>query len=286
MTADITNAPDAALTIQEQSELEHHEEVIRQGLQSFLAVGEALMDINTRRLYRAGYATFQDYCRDRWGIGRERAYQLMGAAEVVANLSTIVDTTPANESQARPLTALPAADQPGAWQEALQTAPGGKVTGAHVQQVVDRKLGKESKSAPATPARPSPPPTVAPAAPAAPTPISPVVLTPLPATPIPAPVATVAAVDPRLLQAAILARLLQAAAARAGRAWEALHAELMERGQFATLAITDEQLVLAAQQLLDAPATRMAASFLGMGASLTLEQLDGSPIELAEEVIA
>ena len=50
-------------------------------------------------------ATFEEYCKERWGMNRAHAYRLIDAAEVVNNLSPIGDI-PANESQARPLTAL------------------------------------------------------------------------------------------------------------------------------------------------------------------------------------
>ena len=63
----------------------------------------------------------------------------MDAAEAVSTLksSTIVELLPATESQARPLTQLEPEDQAAAWQQAVETAPNGKVTAAHVQQVVD-----------------------------------------------------------------------------------------------------------------------------------------------------
>ncbi len=50
------------------------------------------------------------YCRDRWGISKSRANQLVGAAKVVGNLATTV-AKPTNEAQARPLTRLPVGDQ-------------------------------------------------------------------------------------------------------------------------------------------------------------------------------
>jgi len=70
------------------------------------------------RLYKATHGTFEEYCKERWGFSRPRAYQLIEAASAV---STIVDKggkPPANEAQARPLASLPPAAQPAAWQEA------------------------------------------------------------------------------------------------------------------------------------------------------------------------
>jgi hypothetical protein len=53
-----------------------------------------------------GYGTFEDYCRERWGLARRTAYQLMDAAEVVDNVRNCAQQLPANEAQARPLTGL------------------------------------------------------------------------------------------------------------------------------------------------------------------------------------
>lgn len=118
------------------------EAVIERGLHTFVEVGNALMSIRDRRLYKeSGFKSFEIYCRERWGMSRPRAHQLVGAAEVMTNLSTIVDRTPATESQARPLTKLPLEQQAEAWQEAIDTAPGGKVTAKHVAEVVDRRRG-------------------------------------------------------------------------------------------------------------------------------------------------
>lgn len=56
----------------------------------------------------AGFATFEEYCRQRWGFTKRRAYQLMDAAEVAGSLGTIVHDLPlpANEAQARELAPL------------------------------------------------------------------------------------------------------------------------------------------------------------------------------------
>lgn len=93
-----------ALTEIEARQLQQCEETISAGLQTFVEVGTALLEIRDRRLYRGAYRTFEDYCDHRWGISRPRAYQLIDAAGVVTNLSTIVDTPlPSNERQARQL---------------------------------------------------------------------------------------------------------------------------------------------------------------------------------------
>lgn len=92
------------MTAPEYDRFEQLEAVVQSGLQGFLEVGNALVEIRDSRLYRESHATFEAYCRERWEITKSRAYQLIGAAETVQHLSTVVDTpTPANEGQARAL---------------------------------------------------------------------------------------------------------------------------------------------------------------------------------------
>lgn len=129
---------DLALTVNEQTELEKLETTISNGLQTFVEVGSALMTIRDQRLYRLAHSTFDDYCRDRWSISRIHAHRLIESAAVVGNLLPIGNTVPATESQARPLTALQPEQQREAWQQAVDTAPNGKVTAAHVESVVQQ----------------------------------------------------------------------------------------------------------------------------------------------------
>jgi len=71
-----------------------------------------------------------------------RASQLISAAEVVENVNNCLQILPINEAQARPLTQLDPEQQREAWAWAVETAPDGKITGAHVQSVIDEKYGK------------------------------------------------------------------------------------------------------------------------------------------------
>jgi len=117
----------------ESAELLLHEKTIEQGLKTFVDVGNALLAIRDKRLYRQQWGTFEDYCQERWGMERRHAYRLMDAAQSVENVSNWTQTLPATESQARPLTKLEPDLQPVAWQRAVETAPNGKVTAAHVE---------------------------------------------------------------------------------------------------------------------------------------------------------
>jgi hypothetical protein len=124
------------LNIDESHELERCEVVIKQGLQTFIEVGQALMTIKEKRLYRIGFKTFEDYCVERWSISRPRAFQLIEAANVISGLSTIVDILPKTESQVRPLTSLEPEIQKEVWTEVVKTH-GDNITAAKVQNVVN-----------------------------------------------------------------------------------------------------------------------------------------------------
>ena len=91
--ADCT-ALDNRLTSREKDNLEAKEKIIEKGINTFVEVGHALLVIRDRRLYRASYDTFEDYCWQKWLIGKSRDQQLIGAYQIVVNVSTVVDTTP------------------------------------------------------------------------------------------------------------------------------------------------------------------------------------------------
>jgi hypothetical protein len=67
--------------------LEHYEQIIAQGIKTFVQVGQALLTIREHRLYRESYTTFEDYCRQRWDLSRPYAYQLIEASQVVNRVS-------------------------------------------------------------------------------------------------------------------------------------------------------------------------------------------------------
>lgn len=130
------------LTTVETQELERHESTIERGLTTFVDVGLALLAIRDARLYRLGHSTFEDYCRERWGMVRQHANRLIAAAETVTNLEPIGSTLPVTESQVRPLAMLEPDVQREAWALAVETAPEGKVTAAIVQAAVETVTNK------------------------------------------------------------------------------------------------------------------------------------------------
>jgi hypothetical protein len=114
------------------------EATIERGLATFVLVGQALLEIRRRRLYReAGYGDFDAYCRERWGWKRARADQMIRAAETVALLDTTVSSPPANEAQARELARIEDPERvTEVWQEATERY-GERVTAEKVRVVVE-----------------------------------------------------------------------------------------------------------------------------------------------------
>jgi hypothetical protein len=140
----VTVEPLEHLSPDEVQTLEHYEEIIAQGLQTFVHVGHALLVIRDQRLYRQAYGTFEEYLRQRWDLGRSYAHRMIDAAVVVENLLPIGNMVPVNEAQARPLTTLPPEQQQEVWKEAVETAPPSGVTAKHVQQTVTRVKARPS----------------------------------------------------------------------------------------------------------------------------------------------
>jgi len=123
---------ESIITLDERSRLYQLEETIRQGLNTFVDVGNALLEIRDKRLYRQEYSTFEEYCREQWNMARRTAYQLIDAAEVVENVRNCAQILPTNESQARPLTSLEPDEQVEAWKRVITSTPEGKITAAIV----------------------------------------------------------------------------------------------------------------------------------------------------------
>ena len=127
----------------EQTRLDALEREIERGLATFVAVGEALLEIRERRLYRATHLSFETYCLERWGFRRAHAHRLIQSARVLQTLSPIGDK-PVSEGQARELT--PLLHQPeqlrDAWSEAREQATrgGSPLTARLVRAAVATRL--------------------------------------------------------------------------------------------------------------------------------------------------
>lgn len=95
-------------------DLERNEDIIDKGMRSFVEVGEALQDIRFRRLWRSTHPTFEDYLKDRWGMGAPYATRLIRGSEVAKRLPNIQ-----NEAQAREMNRVPYTDQEKVLERAL-----------------------------------------------------------------------------------------------------------------------------------------------------------------------
>ena len=135
------------LNIEERNELERCEVVIKQGLQTFVEVGQALMLIRDKRLYRAEYGTFENYCNEKWNLSQRHVNRLVGSSEVVSNLGPM-GLKPKTERQARPLTKVEPELQTEVWQETVNRH-GDNITAKKVEEVVKdfQPLNDELKQA-------------------------------------------------------------------------------------------------------------------------------------------
>ena len=142
------------------------EEIIDRGLQTFLEVGLALIWIRDDGLYKASYDTFEEYCWARWGLARQRAYALMGAANTTKEISDAthaakeemmseisdISPIPTNEGQAKELRGLEPAV---AIRVMTRAAESGKITARAIararRQIVPRERPGKKKNRPPTP---------------------------------------------------------------------------------------------------------------------------------------
>ena len=89
-----------------------------------------------------GYSSWRECAKAEFGYSQSYAYRLLSLEEVRQNLTEFSPIgekclLPTNESQARPLTTLPPEAQRTVWAAAVESAPNGKVTAAHVQETVE-----------------------------------------------------------------------------------------------------------------------------------------------------
>ena len=130
------------MTQAEEAEFRSCERVISRGAKDFYPVGRALARIQSARLYRVQYATFTDYCQDRWGFSRIRAYQLISASERYELLKGVDGIPlPKNESQLRALMKVPEQDIEQVWRDFISGHGKGDVRAKHVETFVKERYG-------------------------------------------------------------------------------------------------------------------------------------------------
>lgn len=146
------------LTINERAELGTLEDTIKREMKSFMDVGNALLTIRERKLYREQFRNFKAYCTERWGMSKNYANRLISGSQVAVNLNGQViqgskdgaichqlcspcEIQPTFEYQIRPLTALEPAQQCEVWEEAVSSADGKVVTFKQVKALVTKLVG-------------------------------------------------------------------------------------------------------------------------------------------------
>lgn len=97
--------------------------IIQEGLETFVEVGNALLEIRKDKLYEGQFDTFEDYCRMRWQMGLRQAQRSIKAAEIAENLRPMGRVQPIHERQLRPLTSLDIEDQREVWRQATDLMP-------------------------------------------------------------------------------------------------------------------------------------------------------------------
>ena len=141
----------APLTPAEKKLLARNEKTIRKGFKTFIKVGDALVEVRDKHLYRAQYDTFEDYCLRKWKFSVRQAYHLIDASAVVHTLECEQLFTndpvaiPGTESAARPLVTLPPDKQVEAARIVAQ-APG-EHTAKAFKDASDKVSGKKPKVA-------------------------------------------------------------------------------------------------------------------------------------------
>jgi len=138
------------LTVAEESRLTELEGIIEQNFKGFVAVGNALAEINESKLYRRRFRTFEEYCASQWEVNKSRAYQLIEASAVVKNVQNFGQNLPlpSNDSQARELARVPADEQAALWAQIVRDAEqaGAKITAKMIKKTVNTEFGNRIDS--------------------------------------------------------------------------------------------------------------------------------------------
>lgn len=139
-------AKSEGLSLAEERDLALCESRIREGLEAAQDARKSLLEISERRLYRAQFGTFEEYCEKRWAFSARRGWQFIAWADVEKDLVSAPGPAPAalpsTESQARPLTSVEPEKRREVWDQAVASAPAGKVTAKHVQAAVRKHKGE------------------------------------------------------------------------------------------------------------------------------------------------
>lgn len=105
---------------------------------AFIELGQVLLFIRDRRLYREEHGTFEEFVRAELGYGRAHCYRLISAAQVIALLSPKGDILPCTERQMRPLYGLMPEEILAVWEEAVARSGNGPVKPRVIEEAAAR----------------------------------------------------------------------------------------------------------------------------------------------------
>lgn len=120
------------------------EKIIEGGKKAFIEVGNALATVRDEFKHdfeAIGYKNFEDYCKQKWGISRRSAYDLMDTSEAAQNVQDIAQ--PKNRESLRPLVSLEPEQQREVYAAAVEASPTGQPTAKEVQAAVDEVVAPE-----------------------------------------------------------------------------------------------------------------------------------------------
>ncbi|HAC64033.1 MAG TPA: hypothetical protein DCF68_10960 [Cyanothece sp. UBA12306] len=144
---EILSEESSPLSDEEKKDLERLEAQVKSAV---LEAAKALWEINSRRLYRERYATFEDYCEDTFKFSSRYIYYQVRFGQFLNTLEQserAVQILPQSEYQARPLSKLKEeSEQIEAWLEAVERAEGKTPPYSLVEQVVRKKLTPQEKT--------------------------------------------------------------------------------------------------------------------------------------------
>ncbi len=145
----------SSLTKIEVKRLGELEAIIRAGKETFIEVGQALLEIRDQRLYRSTFESFEEYCVARWQFKKRYALLVVSASKAALEVEddstahhgaqsgpddTENEVFPVNERQARELSKAPIGTRKAVMKEAVEQAiaDGRSATAEDVKAVVQR----------------------------------------------------------------------------------------------------------------------------------------------------
>jgi hypothetical protein len=149
--AHVISEDQGSLTSAEEKRKKELVKVVKDGLNKFIEVGMALVELRDKKLYRNTHETFERFVNDSFSIGIRYAQMLMKGTKTVENLKTRTQVRlPESERQVRPLSEFDndPDTQAKLWKRAVQKADGGSPSPALVRDTVEDYFVEEHISLP------------------------------------------------------------------------------------------------------------------------------------------